>query len=146
MSKAPKSQPLVRRHLAFGWWSLLLFLLLGIVLEAMHGFKVAWYVDAGAETRRLTWRLAHAHGTFLALVHICFAFTLRTSQGQGRAMEWASRCLMLASVALPGGFLLGGVVVYGGDPGPGIFLLPLGAVALLVAVAIIAKATLRKDP
>ena len=61
----------------FGWWSLLLFLTLGIVLEAMHGFKVGWHLDVGNEARRLLWTLAHAHGTLLALIHIGFALTVR---------------------------------------------------------------------
>jgi hypothetical protein len=29
---------LAQRHLRFGWWTLLLFLTLGLVLEALHGF------------------------------------------------------------------------------------------------------------
>ena len=52
----------LRRHLRFGWWSLLCFLTLGIVLESLHGFKVGWYLDAAHSTRRLMWTLAHAHG------------------------------------------------------------------------------------
>ncbi|NIM42420.1 MAG: hypothetical protein GTN84_14715, partial [Hydrogenophaga sp.] len=35
---------LARQHLRFGWWSLLVFLCLGAVLESMHGFKVQFYV------------------------------------------------------------------------------------------------------
>ena len=65
-----------RRHLLTGWTSLLVFALLGGVLEAMHGFKVDWYLAVGNETQRLLWRLAHAHGTFLSLVHVAFAATL----------------------------------------------------------------------
>ena len=33
---------IVTRHLVIGWWSLLIFVALGLVLESMHGFKVAW--------------------------------------------------------------------------------------------------------
>src|SRR4051794_6786004 len=62
----------VRSHLRFGWWSLLLFLTLGMVLEGLHGFKVAWYLNVSTQTRRLLWTLAHAHGTALGLVHIAF--------------------------------------------------------------------------
>ena len=29
---------LTKRHLRFGWWALLLFLTLGLGLEALHGF------------------------------------------------------------------------------------------------------------
>lgn len=153
----------VRRHLRIGWWTLLLFLCLGIALESMHGFKVAWYLNVGTETRRLMWRLAHAHGAFLGLVHIAFAATIflwagltagktPKSRGSARAKSdrrakpstlwyhFASPLLTGASVALPGGFFLGGVFIRGGDPGLGVLILPIGAVLLLVAVFSVARA------
>ena len=55
------------RHLRFGWRSLFVFLVLGVVLETLHGFKLGWYLDVGAEMRRLMFTLAHAHGTLLAM-------------------------------------------------------------------------------
>ena len=66
----------VRRHLRFGWWSLFAFLALGIALDAMHGFKVGWYLDTVNETRRLMFTLSHAHGTLLGLMHLGFAATV----------------------------------------------------------------------
>ena len=130
----------VHRHLRFGWWSLLFFLTLGMLLEAMHGFKVGWYLDASNSTRRLMWTLSHAHGTLLALVNIAFAATLALLPGQpARSRRVVSPCLMGATLLLPGGFLLGGVVVYDGDPGVGIFLLPVGALLLFVAVLLTAS-------
>ncbi len=135
----------VRRHLRFGWWSLLFFLTLGMLLEAMHGFKVGWYLDASNSTRRLMWTLSHAHGTLLALVNIAFAATLALLPGQAaRSRRLVSPCLMGATVLLPGGFLLGGVVVYDGDPGVGIFLLPVGALLLFVAVLLTASGVASK--
>ena len=68
---------LTGRHIRFGWFALLLFATLGIILETMHGFKIGWYLDVGNETRRLMWRLAHAHGGLLAIVNIAFALTLK---------------------------------------------------------------------
>lgn len=121
-----------RRHLTFGWLSLLVFVVLGGVLEALHGFKVDWYLAVGNETRRLLWRLAHAHGTFLALVHVAFAVSL--PRRGDRAPTLASACLLGASIALPGGFLLAGLGVADGDPGLGITLVPFGLVLLLVAI------------
>ena len=56
-----------RRHLRFGWWSLLGFLCLGFMLELLHGFKAGFYLDVSNETRRLMWTLAHAHGALLGL-------------------------------------------------------------------------------
>ena len=34
-----------RRHLRIGWWSLLCFATVGLVLEMLHGFKVRAYLD-----------------------------------------------------------------------------------------------------
>jgi hypothetical protein len=137
-----------RRHVTFGWWSLLVFLTLGIVLETLHGLKIGWYLNVANESRRLMITLAHAHGTLLALVHLAFAATAcDTGYGTGvrdtREGGWrrvASPCLVAASVLLPAGFLLGGLFVYGGDPGLGVLLVPVGAALLLVAVALVARA------
>ncbi len=127
----------IRKHLLVGWGALLLFVTLGVVLESLHGFKVAWYHNVGMETRRLTWRLAHAHGTFLAVVNLAFALTLYVlgESAQGAWRRIASGCLLGATIALPAGFFLGGIVIYGGDPGFGIFLTPLGALLLVIAVS-----------
>lgn len=131
-----------RRHLRMGWWMLLGFLTLGIVLEAMHGFKIRWYLDMANSTRRMMWTLAHAHGVLLALVNIAFSMTVAALDGwNGRARRIASPCLLGAGIALPGGFFLGGLVIHAGDPGVGIFLVPLGAAMLFVAVALTAWGT-----
>jgi hypothetical protein len=132
------------RHLRFGWWCLLGFLTLGIALESLHGFKVGWYLDVGQETRRHLFTLAHAHGVLLALVNLGFAASLRAlPRFDGRARRLASRCLLAASLLIPLGFLLGGVVTYGGDPGPGVALVPIGAPLLFVAVLVTARAASR---
>ena len=137
--KDEASSPVIARHLRFAWWSLLCFLTLGIALEILHGLKVGWYLDLAHQTRRLMWTLAHAHGTLLALIHAAFAATLYALPGVARSISpLASPLLMAASVLLPGGFFLGGVFIYGGDPGLGILLTPLGALALLIAVLMVA--------
>ena len=41
---------------------------------------------------------------------------------------------------LPGGFFLGGVTFYSGDPGVGVLLVPIGGVLLLFALFSIARA------
>ncbi len=128
-------------HLRWGWWSLLAFIILGTVLEMLHGFKVGWYLDVGNETRRLMWQLAHAHGTLLSLVHVAFGVSIRLAPSwSGGGPKLASRCLMAAGILMPLGFLLGGVFIYGGDPGLGVFLVPVGALALFVAVLTTARA------
>lgn len=123
------------RHYALGWRMLLVFLTMGLVLEMLNGFKVDWYVSTAVVTRREMWTLAHAHGTLLGLVNLGFAAWVpwRLAHG-GPPHPWCSPALILATVLLPGGFLLGGLGVFGGDPGLGILLTPVGALALLVAV------------
>jgi len=129
-----------RRHLTFGWWSLLVFATLGLTLEALHGFKVRAYLDASNDTRRLMWTLAHAHGTALAIIHVVFGLMLRVAPDTtARSVPTISTSLVAASVLLPGGFFLGGVAFYAGDPGIGIALVPIGAASLLYAVFAIAR-------
>ncbi len=127
---------LVGAHLRFGWMMLLVFIFVGMALEVMHGFKIAWYLDVGQETRRLMWRLAHAHGTLLSVLNLGFAFTLSRMEGWSKAPA-ASKALYAASVLLPGGFFAGGVVIYDGDPGLGIVLVPIGAFALVYATVLV---------
>jgi hypothetical protein len=133
---------LAQRHLRIGWWSLLLFLTMGVVLEALHGFKLGYYLDVSNSTRRHMWTLCHAHGTLLSILHIVFAASLGLLGSPRPALiGWASSCLSASTALLPGGFFLGGLYIYGGDPGLGIVLLPLGALALAAAVGLTAWMT-----
>jgi len=136
----PADVDYVWRHLRFGWYSLLFFVTLGLVLESLHGFKVQAYLNVANQSRRLMWTLAHAHGTLLSLVNVIFALTLRViPEMRLRTRRVVSHCLILATFLLPGGFLLGGLVVYGGDPGLGIVAVPIGAALLLIAVFILCR-------
>jgi len=125
------------RNLRFGWWSLLIFLSLGGALETLHGFKIGWYVDAGNDMRRLMFTLAHAHGTALALVNIVAGLTTRNVE-RFELRPSVSFCLIWAGLLFPVGFFLGGIVTYGGDPGLGIWLVPIGALLLFYSIARIA--------
>lgn len=130
----------LQRHCRFGWWSLLVFAAFGLTLEILHGFKVRAYLDVGNDTRRLMWTLAHAHGVLLSLVHVVVG--LSAGMLSGAAIErqrLISRCLVGATIFMPGGFFLGGLLFYSGDPGLGIVLVPVGAVLLLIAVYLIAR-------
>ncbi len=122
------------RHLRFGWWALAVYVCLGIVLETMHGFKIGWYLDVGNEARRLMFTLGHFHGTMLALVNIAAGLTIRSVEGI-KLHPSASFALIGAAVLLPGGFLLGGFWTYDGDPGTGVWLVPLGALLMLYGVS-----------
>ncbi len=48
---------------------------------------------------------------------------------------------MGASLLLQGGFFLGGVSFYGGDPGVGIALAPVGAALLILGIYLVARST-----
>lgn len=136
-----------RRHLRFGWLSLSVFLLLGLGLEVLHGFKVGWYVDVTYAMRREMWRLAHAHGTLLSLVNVAFAVSIPLlNQTEQRWRTVASPCLFAATLTLPAGFFLGGVWFYPSDPGLGILLVPVGAVLLILAVCVTAFGVDRSPP
>jgi len=137
----PEADTLTTRHLQFAWWSLVCFVVVGITLEALHAFKIGWYLEPPSQTRRLMWTLAHAHGTLLSLVHAAFAFTCFAMPARTRRRRAASPLLMAASVLLPGGFFLGGAFIWDGDPGLGIWLVPPGALCLLVAVLLTALDT-----
>jgi hypothetical protein len=129
------------RHLRFGWWTLLVFAAIGLFLESLQGFKVAAYLDVSNETRRLMWRLAHAHGGLLAIVNILFALSLKNQPPTAfPGVQRISASLIAATILLPLGFFLGGVIVYGGDPGVGVLLVPVGAALLLLALFLIARA------
>ncbi len=144
----PKQNNTCQLQLRFGWWMLVGFVTLGIVLEALHGFKVAFYLSPNNETRRLLIRLGHAHGTVLALVNIAFATGLATiwqvqanPRGQGLLLNWplhVSRWLMAATILVPCGFLGAGLFTHYGEPGRMLLLVPVGAFLLLLAVLLTA--------
>jgi hypothetical protein len=135
-SSAPEAAPdgaaLCRTHLKLGWWMILLYLSLGIGLEALHGLKVDWYLNVASETRRLMFTLAHSHGALIGVLHLGFAFSASTLAVPPSKLS--SLCLTASGLLMPVGFFLGGLVVHGGDPGKGILLVPVGALLLLFAV------------
>ena len=122
------------RHLMWGWSGLLVFLSLGLVLEALHGLKWGSYVGVDVETRRTMWRLAHAHGGLIALIHLAFASVANDLEPASARI--VSACSISALVLLPLGFFLGGVWFHSGDPGLAVLLVPMGGLSLLVAVAL----------
>lgn len=67
--------------------------------------------------------------------NLAFAASVPTLGRQDPAsLRGPGACLLAATVMLPAGFLLGGLVVYGGDPGFAIVLVPMGAVLLLAGL------------
>lgn len=138
---------LVQRHLRIGWWMLAVFVTLGLVLEGLHAFKAGSYLGVKQETRRLMWTLAHAHGTLLGILNLCFVQALLSfKHWAGGTRRIASTAILWSALLLPAGFFLGGMDARGGDPGAGILLVPAGGVLLLVAVWLTAMAAGAKAP
>ena len=105
---------------------------------------MAAYLDVPNETRRLMWRLAHAHGALLGAINILFALTLKTLTPTAfPRVSRMSSALIGATLLLPLGFFLGGVVFYSGDPGVGVLVVPFGATLLLLFLFWIATAVSR---
>lgn len=126
------------RHMRFGWLLVFVYVLLGVSLEILHGFKVGLYLDVSSEARRLVWTLAHTHGTLIGVLNIGFALTLPRLALSATALRAASLLFLSAGVVMPLGFFLGGVVIYGGDPGLLIVLAPVGGLFLVGAVGLTA--------
>ena len=116
-------------NLRAGLLGLCCFTALGLFLEALHALKVGLYLDVGNETRRLLWRLAHAHGALLGLVNVGYALAAHAWPKLEDPL--AGRALLSALVLMPLGFFLGGLFARGGDPGVAVGLAVGGAVALL---------------
>ena len=77
-------------------------------------------IDVDNETRRLMWRLAHAHGTLLSLLHLVYALTLSAAPGAARARGATGSCNAAACFPsyradrVPGPAGAGGPVAGGG--------------------------------
>ena len=130
---APERPPL---NLRAGLWALFGFATLGLLLEAMHGFKLGFYLNVDNETRRLLWRLAHAHGALLGLINVAYALTARAWPKVEDRL--AAGALLCALWLMPLGFLLGGAFARGADPGSSVALAAFGGVALLFGLGKIA--------
>jgi len=125
---------------------MLVFAGLGLLLETLQGFKVGAYLDVSNETRRMLWRLAHAHGTLLGVVHVLFGLMMRTEADRPLPKaHLVSQTLTLASLLVPSGFFLGGFGFVGGDPGLAVLLVPIGAVLLIAALFLLGASVGSED-
>ena len=134
-------------HLKIGWWTLAVFVGMGIVLESLHGFKLPWYLNVGVETRRTMLMMTHATGTLLGLLHVFFAVLVMQARAWSPAKRvYASYSLVAASLFIPSGFALAGIFQRDGTPGMGITLLVPGLLLLLIAISIAASNVSRATP
>ena len=126
-----KRDPL-QRLLVVGWGLLAVSLPLGLTLEALHALKVPVYL--GSALRRELWTLAHAHANLLALLCLAFVAVGERSIADPQRRASIAKWLAFGAIAMPLGFFLGGVLNSEGDPSLGVLLVPVGGVALLLAL------------
>jgi hypothetical protein len=117
----------------FGFAALAAWAALGFALEAAHALKLSAYLDHPLRRELLRW--AHAHGVGLALVVLAAAAS-GLNEGAQRFVVWLRR----GAVLMPLGFASS---VFGhseADPGPSIWLVPIGAFLTIGGLAGIARA------
>ena len=111
----------------FGFLALTAWASLGFALEGAHALKLSAYLDHPLRRELLVW--AHAHGVGLALVVLAYAAT-----GVHTGTLRFGSLLRLGSVVMPLGFAC---AIFGhseGDPGPAIWLVPVGALLVIFAL------------
>ncbi|MCC7540371.1 MAG: hypothetical protein IT379_29410 [Deltaproteobacteria bacterium] len=118
------------RAVAVGWAWLALCACGGLALEVALGLKLGWLLDD--EGVRTMARLAHAHGVGLALVVLAFGATAAPRLGARTAAT--SMMLIAGAVLVPIGFALGAIGHGEVDPGPGVWLVPPGALLVIGAL------------
>lgn len=139
---ATQANQLVYLHRVYGWSALFISLTFGFALEGLLGFKtVSLLLDP---IRREFWSLAHFHGALLALLNLVYVHWAEHETLNPAQRRLASRTLIIGSLLLPLGFFLGGLIHYEGDPGVGIFLVPIGAILILYTVGLQALAAWRR--
>jgi hypothetical protein len=123
-----------------GWISIAVWMVFGLLLEGLLGYKTPAYLQD--EQRRELFRLAHTHGTFLGLVLIAAALCgPRFALQPPRAARIA---LHAGALVMPLGFLLAGLWHYESDPGMAIWLVPPAGLAVIFGAITCALASRTK--
>ena len=135
--------PGLRKSLVTGFFSPSVYLPLGLTLEALHAMKVQVYF--GSAMRRELWTLAHTHGNLLGILLLVWFAVGERAVAAESTRHSVDRWLRIGAILMPLGFLFGGVLNYEGDPSLGILLVPIGAVALLIALVKAGVAALRSS-
>jgi hypothetical protein len=113
-----------------GWFSIALFMALGLAIEGMIGFKSPDYL--GDPLRRELFTLAHTHGTLFGLLLTAAGLTLRAFDLA--LPRPALVALRSGALLMPAAFFAAGLRHPEGDPGPAIWLAPVGGVLVIYGV------------
>ncbi len=143
-SVPPDGAPWFARMLFQGWVSIAVWMIFGLLLEGLLGYKTPGYLQD--DERRELFRLAHTHGTFLGLLLVAAALCgQRFSAPPPRAARVALRW---GTILMPVGFLLAGAWHYESDPGLAIWLVPPAALLVVfgaITFALVSRNKLRAD-
>jgi hypothetical protein len=143
MAKENKTDPGVLNEISTlkqAWISIAVWMTLGLLLEGLLAFRSPAYLQD--EVRREMFRLAHLHGGVLNLLLLAAAFYIRIYSPTMPSI--ALLALRSGAVLMPVGFLLGGIWHYDSDPGPGVFLAPIGGLMLIFGIVSIAVSAFSK--
>lgn len=121
------------------WWSLAFWMAGGLLLEGLLAFRSPAYLQDNV--RREFFRLAHAHGTILNILLLVAALYLNKGLISPPSLGLLS--LRLGVIAMPLGFLLGGVWHYESDPGFAVLLAPVGGLMIIFGVITIAMSSVK---
>ena len=121
------------------WFGLAFWMAFGLLVEGLIGFRSPAYLQD--PVRREVFRLAHAHGTLLSILLLVANLYIR--KGLAGPPSLGVLLLRIGVIAMPVGFLLGGIWHYESDPGIEIFLAPIGGI--LVVFGVVALALSSRD-
>lgn len=121
-----------------GWLSVALWMMFGLLLEGLLGYKIPVYLED--TERRELFRLAHAHGTLLGLVLVVAALWVEKKALARGALV----ALRTGAIVMPLGFALAGVWHPEGDPGLFIWLVPPGALFVIFGTLALALSARKK--
>ena len=122
-----------------GWLGLAFWMSFGLLFETLMAYRAPSYLEDGE--RRELFRLAHAHGSAFGFLLVAASLWVNARRVKLARLSW--RALRAGTVLMPFGFLFAGVWHPEGDPGLAIWLVPIGAIALvfgLISVALTRKA------
>lgn len=120
-----------RKNVKFGWWWLLLFFLCGLCMEALYVLWPAWETVEKEATRQ-TVIFSHVHGIGTAFLNIFYGYYIGSTSLSQSLKKLGSALAIFGAAFFPV------VVVLSIFIPPILKVAPLGGLALIISVALMA--------